>query len=112
MDPLETYLSSLSALRASGAAVPETSGYGYLAAYLNEVGHKLKPKVRCFIKLSNTGAGIPDGGLFIANQFEKSKALEPLAGQLPARGALEVKPPTDDAAQIAQNEQVRKYLEK
>ncbi len=56
MDPVEAYLAGLSAIRSSGAAVPETSGYGALATLLNAVGHTLKPKVRCLINLANTGA--------------------------------------------------------
>lgn len=71
MDPVESYLSELRDIRASGAAVPETSGYGALATLLAEVGGKLRPKVRCLINLQNAGAGIPDGGLFTANQFPK-----------------------------------------
>jgi hypothetical protein len=112
MEPLETYLVELRNIRASGAAVPETSGYGALANLLNEVGHKLKPRVRCLINLANTGAGIPDGGLFTANQFDKAQAVEPLTGQMPARGALEVKPVTDDAHKVVADEQVTRYLEK
>ena len=91
--------------------MPETSGYGALATLLNEVGHKLKPKVRCVINPANRGAGIPDGGLFVASQFEKGKG-EPLPGQLPARGALEVKPVSADVHVVAESEQVRRYLEK
>jgi hypothetical protein len=79
VNALEPYLSELSANRAAGS-VPETSGYGALATLLNEVGHKLKPRVRCVVNPANTGAGIPDGGLFIANQFEKG-STEPLPGQ-------------------------------
>ena len=76
MDALEAYLSELSANRVAGS-VPETSGYGALAALLNEVGHRLKPRVRCVVNPANRGAGIPDGGLFVANQFEKGQT-EPL----------------------------------
>jgi hypothetical protein len=36
--PLETYLEELAALRASGAAVKETSGCGALANLLNVLG--------------------------------------------------------------------------
>src|SRR5665648_466746 len=111
MNPAEAYLTELRNIRASGAAVPETSGYGALANLLNEVGAKLKPKVRCLINLQNAGAGIPDGGLFTASQFPKGGA-EPLSGQLPARGALEAKPVGDDARMVAESEQVRRYLEK
>ncbi len=38
MHPVEAYLAELRDIRASGAAVPETSGYGPLATLLNEVG--------------------------------------------------------------------------
>ena len=110
MDALEPYLAELSANRLAGS-VPETSGYGALATLLNEVGHHLKPKVRCVINPANRGAGIPDGGLFTASQFEKGRA-EPLPGQLPARGALEVKPVSADVHAVAESEQVRRYLEK
>ena len=112
MNPPEAYLAELRDIRVSGAAVPETSGYGALANLLNEVGGKLKPKVRCLINLQNAGAGIPDGGLFTANQFPKgAHATEPLAGQMPGRGALEVKPVADDVRAVAESEQVRRYLE-
>ena len=110
MDALEAYLSELSANRAAGS-VPETSGYGALANLLSEVGHKLKPRVRCVVNPANRGAGIPDGGLFVANQFEKGQT-EPLPGQLPARGAVEAKAPGVDAHLVAQSDQVMKYLAK
>ena len=110
MDALEAYLAELSANRLAGA-VPETSGYGPLATLLNDVGRHLKPKVRCVINPANRGAGIPDGGFFTANQFQRG-AAEPLAGQLPARGALEVKPIDADVHTVAESDQVRRYLEK
>jgi hypothetical protein len=66
MHPLEIYLEELRAIRSSGAAVKETSGYGALANLFNASGHVLKPKVRCFIHVKNSGAGLPDGGLFTA----------------------------------------------
>lgn len=109
MNALEPYLSELRDIRASGAAVPETSGYGALATLLNEIGHHLKPRVHCFINLANTGAGIPGGGLFVASQLQKG--AERLPGQLPLRGALEVKPPSSAVRQVARGEQVMKYLE-
>ena len=40
MNPPEAYLAELRDISASGAAVPETSGYGALANLLNEVGGK------------------------------------------------------------------------
>jgi hypothetical protein len=110
VDALEAYLCELRDIRASGATVPETSGYGALATLLNDIGHHLKPRVRCFINLANTGAGIPDGGLFVANQLQK--VVEPLPGQVPQRGAIEVKAPSANAREVARGEQVAKYLEK
>ena len=41
MNPLETYLKELSEIRASGAAVKETSYYGPMANLLNEIGKTL-----------------------------------------------------------------------
>jgi len=118
MHPVEAYLAELRDIRASGAAVPETSGYGALANLVNEVGGKLRPKVRCLINLQNSGAGIPDGGLFTASQFPKG-GREPLEGQLPQRGVIEVKPVPEDAAEVASralsedpDEQLRRYLER
>ena len=61
---------------------------GGAATLLNAVGGTLKPKVRCVINLHNQGAGLPDGGLFTADQFQKGVDLEPLPGQLPGRGAM------------------------
>ena len=58
MDALEPYLAELRANRLAGA-VPETSGYGALATLLNEVGHKLKPKVRCVINPANPAPASP-----------------------------------------------------
>jgi hypothetical protein len=108
MDSVEAYLSELSTVRVSGVA--ETSGYHALATLLNAVGHKLKPRVVCVINPRNVGAGIPDGGLYTKNQFQKGKA-EPLLNQLPTRGALEVKPVADDVRAVAGGEQVLRYLE-
>jgi len=108
-DPVETYLRELSLIRSSGAAVPETSYYGPLANLLNEIGKTLKPKVRCVINLRNRGAGLPDGGLFTPNQFQKTTADEPLAGQIPERGVIEVKPTSDDAWVTADGAQVSRY---
>ena len=71
MNPLETYLESLHDINSSGAGVPETSGYGPLANLFNEVGKSLKPRIRCIINIANKGSGLPDGGLFTPDQFQK-----------------------------------------
>src|SRR5947209_19054613 len=111
MHPLETYLHDLHAIRATGAAVKETSFYPPLANLLNTVGQTLKPRVRCVINLKNQGAGMPDGGLFTPDQFQKG-ADEPHAGQPPARGAIECKGTRDDAWLTARGEQVSKYWDR
>ena len=110
--PLETYLRELRDIRSSGAGVQETSYYGALSNLCNDIGKALKPRVRCIINLRNQGAGIPDGGLFTADQFQKADPGQPLEGTLPARGAIEVKGTKDDAGKIADSEQVKKYLAK
>ena len=101
MHPLETYLEELRAIRSSGAAVKETSGYGALANLFNAVGHTLKPKVRCFIHVKNSGAGLPDGGLFTADQLKNTDEEAPLLGiPLPSRGVIEVKATNGDRALV------------
>jgi hypothetical protein len=107
---LEDYLGELQAIRATGAGVPETSYYPALANLFNAVGDALKPKVRCVINLSDQGAGLPDGGLFTADQFQHPSDGAPKAGQLPARGAMEVKGAKPDVRAIAASQQVKNYL--
>ena len=110
--PLETYLAECRAVRATGANVAETSYYPALAALLNEVGRHLKPKVRCFMGLKNQGAGMPDGGLFTESQFGKRGDAEPLPGQMPERGVIEVKPVGTDLKKLTAGEQVARYWAK
>lgn len=110
MNALKEYLSHLSRIR-RGGGVPETSGYGALENLYNEVGKTLKPKVRCIINPSNKGAGIPDGGFFTPNQFQRS-SNDVIAGQLPERGAVEVKGTSEEVDFTADSVQVGKYLAK
>jgi hypothetical protein len=110
MNPLETYLQNLYVIHSSGSAVKETSYYGTLENLFNEVGKTLKPKVRCIVNIQNKGAGLPDGGLFTPDQFQKRIKGELIEGQLPARGSIEVKSPGEDALVVAKGEQVRRYL--
>ncbi|MHB8049635.1 MAG: type ISP restriction/modification enzyme [Coriobacteriia bacterium] len=112
-EPVEAYFSQLRDIHGSGAGVAETSYYGPLATLLTANGSKLKPKVTAIINLRNTGGGIPDGGLFTANQLKGwDVATDPLQGQLPSRGAIEVKGTGDDAFAIAKSEQVARYVER
>ncbi len=108
--PLETYLEDLAALRASGAVVKEISGYPALANLLNAMGQSIKPKVRCLIQLRNSGAGLPDGGLFTPEQLKQSDDQLPLLGQFPARGVIEVKSSGEELGVVAESQQVRDYL--
>jgi len=107
---LEAYLTDLKGIRASGAGVPETSYYPALRDLFNAVGKTLKPKVKCLINLGNQGAGLPDGGLFTADQFQRQADGTPKAGQLPARGAIEAKGTKPDVKAIAASQQVKDYL--
>lgn len=94
------------------SSVPETSYYSALATLLNEIGKTLRPKVRCILQLANRGAGNPDGGLFTSNQFQRTSDTAPLPGQLPERGAIEVKPTSNDAWVTASSKQVSKYWQR
>jgi len=108
-DSVEKYLKHLYEIRASGDATDETSYYTAIDNLLNEVGKELKPRVRCILQLRNRGAGHPDGGLYTLDQFQKTSDEEPIGGQKPARGAIEVKPTKDDAFLTASTAQVTKY---
>ena len=110
VNPLEIYLTELREIRDSGAATKETSGYGTLAKLLDAVGLSLKPKVHCLIQLKNSGAGLPDGGLFTPDQLKNADEDAPLRGLNPARGVLEVKAASEELADIVPTEQVREYL--
>lgn len=109
MNALEIYLEDLYAIRSSGGAVKETSYYPALSNLLNEVGKTLKPRVRCIINIQNTGGGLPDGGLYSSEQFQKRSKDELREGQLPARGAIEVKSTGEEVKNVAGSEQVMRY---
>jgi len=109
MTPLEAYLTSLREIRSSGEAVDETSYYGALETFFNEIGKTLKPRVRCVLQLKNRGAGNPDGGLFTEDQLKKGKTQEKSLPQNPARGVIEIKPTSDDTWVTAEGEQVSRY---
>jgi hypothetical protein len=111
---IEHYLSDMSEIRGSRSNAPETSFYPALEKLLTSIGKGLNPKVRCVINLANRGAGLPDGGLFTADQFgRKSRSGEdkdnPFLAQNPSRGVIEAKPPSDDINKVAGSEQVERY---
>jgi hypothetical protein len=62
--------------------------------------------------LKNQGADYPDGGLFTAEQYRKVADFSALAGQVPARGVVEVKSPSADVEETAAGEQVKGYWDK
>ncbi len=69
---LEAYLRHLAADR--HAAVPETSRYGYLQTLLNAAGEQLAaPRVHAIVHPANSGAGIPDLGLYAAQQPDDAR---------------------------------------
>lgn len=98
MSAFETYIQDLQEIRATGAAVKETSYYGALEQLLNELGNTLKPRVRCVMQLKNIGGvGMPDGGLFAASQFQRKTGDTPTNPTNPERGVIEIKGTGDDA---------------
>jgi hypothetical protein len=113
-NPIERYLTNMAEIRGTRGNVPETSFYSALERLLSDVGKSLSPKVRCVINLANRGAGIPDGGLFSADQFRRMahdpEAREnPFLVQNPSRGVIEAKPPKEDVRCVAESEQVERY---
>ncbi len=107
---LKTYLAELKDIRTTGAGVQETSYYPALSYLFNAVGKTLKPKVRCVINIRNQGVGLPDGGLFTADQFQRQADDTPRVGQLPERGAIEAKGTKPAVNVIAASQQVKDYL--
>ncbi|RRR75594.1 MAG: DNA methyltransferase [Candidatus Viridilinea halotolerans] len=110
MDAISTYFRDLRDIRASGSAVKETSYYPALATLLNALGAVLRPRVHCILTLKNRGAGLPDGGLFTADQLGRDAPSDSFPAPLPSRGVLEVKGADADLAQVANSEHVQRYL--
>ncbi len=114
---IERYLTDLLEVRGTRSNAPETSFYPALEHLLTSLGKSLNPKVRCVINLANRGAGLPDGGLFTADQFSrKARDAEdkdnPFLAQNPSRGVIEAKAPSADINELAGSEQVERYWKK
>jgi hypothetical protein len=107
---LRTYLEGLRAIHLTGEATAETPYYGQLERLLNEVGKGLSPAVTCVLTTKNRGAGVPDGGLFIARQAVAEAADSALLARAPERGVMEVKGPAQDVIRVARSAQVKRYL--
>jgi len=106
--PLQIYLTSMLAIKATGAHTKETSFYTPLNNLLDAAGHTLKPHVRCIMQLKNIGAGMPDGGLFTQDQFDK-KTHDPKDLSSPSRGVVEIKGLAEAVDDTATSAQVDKY---
>jgi hypothetical protein len=106
---VEQYLVAMRTAHSVGAQTAETTFYTPLANLLNTLGERLRPKVHFQAHPGTHGAGLADGGLF---PVSSSSQREPLPGQLPERGAVEIKPPDTSLLMLAQSEQVRRYLER
>lgn len=113
--PLLSYLQEIGATRAIGANTPETSFYPALKSLLDSIGLDLDPKVRCVMNLRNQGAGLPDGGLFSADQLVRSSSAQGIEAAFPSlkpnRGAIEVKPPSEDLDGLIRSKQAARYGE-
>jgi hypothetical protein len=107
---LAKYLAGMSGIHATGEAVKETSYYGQLEALLNDVGGTLAPKVLCVLTTRNRGAGVPDGGLFVASRAVERAGRGALTARAPERGVMEVKGPAENVRRVAKSAQVRRYL--
>ena len=107
---LRTYLEGLRAIHLTGEATAETPYYGQLERLLNEVGKALSPVVTCVLTTKNRGAGVPDGGLFIARQAVAEASDSALLARAPERGVMEVKGPAQDIIRVTRSAQVRRYL--
>lgn len=116
MRPLTAYLTQLQVVRATRSNTAETSFYPALRDLLNAVGRRLRPQVTCVMNLRNVGAGLPDGGLFTADQFDAEAGAEVVVksalAAVPARGAIEVKAPTAGMQALAASAQVASYAER
>ena len=104
------YLREVAAIRP--VAVKETSYYPALSNLFNEIGHGLKPRVRCIIHPSSNGAGLPDGGFFTPDQLRGTSDADLITKVPPSRGVIEAKGTGENADTIARTPQVAKYLER
>ncbi|MDF1545278.1 MAG: N-6 DNA methylase [bacterium] len=112
MHPVETYLKSLNQIYSTGGATAETSFYSPLENLLNAIGGKLKPRVQCVTTLKDTGAGLPDMGLFTGDQIQKKIDKWEPGNVPPERGVVEIKGWDDNTVATAQSKQVTKYWKK
>ena len=77
---VETYLTDLRRIQASGGATGELSYYGPLEKLLNDVGATLKPKTFCVAQLADQGPAIPT---LACMQPSNSKEISPEKAKCP-----------------------------
>ena len=106
---VEAYFADLGRIRGTGGATGELSYHPALRNLLNAVGAALTPKVFCVGEFADQGAGRPDFGLYGARQVQKGRPRE---GQMPERGAVEVKSADDDALLTAAGDQASRYRDR
>lgn len=111
MHPVEAYLTAIRDVFFANVGLPEPSHYAALASLLDAAGADFKPRVRCIGQLSDIGAGVPDFGLFTAEQLGRGTAPQ-APGQPPARGVVEAKGPNVDLDAAADSTQVRDYVQR
>lgn len=108
---LKDFLQAVLSIHRTGGGTQETSFYTALNNLLDGAGHALKPRVRCVMQLKNLGAGNPDGGLFTADQFDRTTAEVKNLGA-PSRGVIEVKSPAEPVNDTATTAQISKYWDR
>ena len=108
---LASFLSATKSVYSTSGGTKETSYYTALNNLLDGVGRTLKPKVHCVMQLKNLGAGNPDGGLFTADQFDRTTAEVKNLGA-PARGVIEVKSPAESVNDTATTKKISKYWDR
>lgn len=112
MSLLSDYLGNIRTILLA-PSTPELSYYSALADLLNEVGDEQEPRVQCVMNLKDTGAGLPDGGLFTEGQIsDTTDSLfdGKIEAPPPARGAIEVKAADESIEELQDLDQVARYL--
>src|SRR5690606_17563606 len=98
-------------IRSTGGATSETSHYSALENLLNELGKLLDLQVICNGQLRSHGVGHPDFGLYSKKQCSKGEP-KPGQGEVPERGVIEVKAPSEPTSRTALSTQTKKYFDR
>ena len=109
MNPLETYLRELYEIRSTGAAVAETSYYGRPGQPAQRNRQDPQAQGPVHHQLEEPGRRSAGRRPLHPGPVPEGRRAEPLPGQIPARGVIEVKSTSDDAWLTADGEQVTRY---